>query len=268
VYPLVARLVFIAIVAGLTSPAAAQTPAARARLGLDTGQFFELAGTCALDLTPVKAVIVGGVAAGALKPAEALEQLEKQLEAIRAHVEGQGGHLRLLERVRTLRTPSPRASDREPPFVVVQRLRAEFVASAPVDTILQRMIELGLDRFGDNVLADSGSRRDTVIRFTIGDLGAKLSDLQQRCTVAAWQSWCATSAAAGTCPAQPPPTLQLQMLTVRSEEKLLRPDGGADYWRLNVNRVQQAVDAPELLGNVTVHLIGTISLLYRNDATP
>lgn len=265
---LVAWSLSIAVVAGVTHPAAGQAPAARAVIGVNPLPFVELNGTCALEVTPEKAAIVGGVAAGALKPTEAIAQLDKQLEAIRADVEGRGGQLRLLERARTLRAPPPRSSDREAPFVVVQRLRAEFPADAPVDAILQRLIELGLDRFGDNILSDSGSRRDTVIRFSVGDLGAKLTELQHRCTAEAWKNWCATPEAGEACPAQPPAGLQLQMLAVRSEEKLLRPDGGADYWRFTVNRIQQAPEVQELLGNVTVHLRASISLFYRKDATP
>jgi hypothetical protein len=266
------RLLAAAIVTAfiaIADAADAQTAAGTSGIiGVNPPQLFELTATCAIDVTPQKAAIVGGVAAGALKPAEAIEQLDHQLEAVRAYVTEQGGDLRLLERVRTVRTPPAHSSNREPPFIVVQRLRADFAASAPVDTILQRLIELGLDRFGDNVLADAGSRRETVIRFTIADLAATVSELRQRCTTEAWTTWCATTDDQSACAAEPPPTLQFQTLSVRSEEKVLRADGGADYWRFNVHRGQPHVEAPELVGNVTLHLTGTISLLYRKDVTP
>src|SRR5262249_20181408 len=175
-------------------------------------------------------------------------------------IEADGGKLLLLERVRTVKTPPPRANDKEPPFIVVQRLRAEFPAAAPVDAILQRMIELGLDRFGDNVV-QNGSRREAVVRFTVGDLGAKLVEMEQRCTADAWKAWCTKPDS--VCPIEsPPPDLQFQSFEVQSEEKVLRPDGGATYLRFSVNRAQRAVDAPELLDNITIHLAGTISLLY------
>ena len=258
----------------LTSGAvrAQKTPAAVTIVPVQAGgyegrQIFQLSGTCTAELTPDTAVIMGGVSSGAVKPTDAIEQLDKQLALIRAYVDENHGRLELLERVRTLKTPQPGREDPEPPFHVVQRLQAEFPANAPVDAILQKLIELGLDRFGDNML-NNYNRRDAVVRFRVSDFDAKLRDLQQRCTADAWKQWCGSPvAAASDCaPDKPPADLELQAFNVRSEETLLRPDGGGSAnWQFSYNRMQRAIEPPNLLGNVTIHLDGTILLTYRAE---
>jgi hypothetical protein len=227
-------------------------------------QFAQLMGTCSLEVKPTEAVIVGGVAVGGLKPTEAGAQLDKQLEIIRKYVEEQHGHLQVMERARTVRNPLPNGADmHEPPYQVVQRLEAKFDANAPMDTILDRMIELGLDRFGENVMNTNGSRRETVVRFRFADWDGKMRDLQDRCTADAWKKWCETAAAKGVCHSEAPPAeIQLQYFNVRSVEMVLHPDGGTRRWEFNYAPHQRAADAPDLVGNISVHLNGNATLNY------
>jgi len=227
---------------------------------------FQLTGSCTAEIAPDKAFIVGGVSSSAVEPEDAAAQLDKQLAAIRSYVEDNHGHLELMERVRTLKNPSQqpnRNADNEPPFEVVQRLQADFPASAPVDAILQKLIELGLDRFGDNIL-NNYQRREAVIRFRITDFDAKMQAMQDACTADAWTRFCKT-AEPSDCPSpKPPANLDLLSFNVRSEESLLRPDGGGSMpWQFNYNRAQRAPEPQDLLGNVTVHLDGNILLNYR-----
>ena len=85
-----------------------------------------------------------------IKPLDAADNLDKQLDAIRKYVEENHGKLILLERVRTLKNPAPNgSSDTAQPFEIVQRLHVELPVSAPVDAVLQHLLELGLDRFGE-----------------------------------------------------------------------------------------------------------------------
>ncbi len=227
--------------------------------------FFQISGTCATEVSPDQAVIVGGVSSSALKPEDAVNQLEKQLASMRAYLSEKHGELQLMERVRTLKNPQQGREESEPPFQVVQRLQIKLPADAPVDAILQKLIELGLDRFGENVLNNS-NRREAVIRFRIGDLDAKLKELQQRCTVNAWKQWCSTQASDGFCTSEtPPPDLDLLSFNVRSKETLMRPDGGSAPWQLSVNRAQRSQEPADLLGAVTVHLEGNIFLTYRRE---
>jgi hypothetical protein len=263
------KALLLSLAIGSLSMAAYAQTVERSRLAFTNTpagpQFFQLTGTCAMSAAPDIAVVLGGIASGALKPIEAIEQLDQHLHIIQAH-----GRLQLMERVRTLKTPSFNPNEREFPVEVVQRLHAEFSADAPVDAIMQRLIELGLDRFGDNVLVSNGSRRAAVILFRFDDFDAKMRDLQKQCVANAWKEWCVAPTSAGTCPSeQPPAALQLQSFAVRSTEKLLRPDGGgAQYWQFTYTGVQRQAEPLELLGKVVVHFSGTIMLTYRLEGKP
>jgi len=225
--------------------------------------YFELTATCSAEVLPTTAVVVGGVAAEGLKPVEVGQQLDKQLELMRNYVESNHGHLLLLERVRTLKSPPPNRAMSEQPYEVVQRLQAEFPAEAPMDTHLQKIIELGLDRFGDNVLNANNSRREVVVRFRIADLEAKIRDLQRACTLIAWKHWCATPPGKELCATdQPPPELQLQTFSVHSAETVLIPNDGVNRWRIDYGHIPHFVEPPDLLGNLPIHLEGNIVLNY------
>ncbi|MGC2330051.1 MAG: SIMPL domain-containing protein [Candidatus Acidiferrales bacterium] len=228
-------------------------------------QIFQLTGTCTAEIAPDKAFIVGGVSSSAVQPEDAIAQLDKQIAAIREYVNDNHGHLELMERVRTLKNPSqqPNRVDTEPPFEVVQRLQADFPATAPVDAILQKLIELGLDRFGDNIL-NNYQRREAVIRFRVSDFDAKMQAMQDACTADAWAHFCKMADPSVCTSRIPPANLDLLSFNVRSEESLLRPDGGGSFpWQFSYSRMQRAPQPQDLLGNVTVHLDGNILLNYR-----
>ena len=231
-------------------------------------QLMQLSGTCEIAAMPDIAIISGGVSSGALKPIEAAEQLDKQLAVIKTYLEETRGQLQLLERVRTLANPSSKSNERESPFQVVQRLHVQLSSDAPFDAILQRLIELGLDRFGDNVL--DSSRRAAVISYRFGNFDDKMHDLQKHCVASAWKEWCAAPTSGGACPSeQPPATLQPQSFSVRSTERLLRADGGgAQYWQFTYAGAQRSAEPPELLGKIVVKFNGTIALTYRLEGKP
>src|SRR5271154_1259307 len=230
-------------------------------------EFFQISGACETEISPDQAVILGGISSSALQPTDAVDQLEKQLALMRSYVAEKHGELQMMERVRTLKNPQPGKEEADPPFQVVQRLQATFPADAPVDAILQKLIALGLDRFGDNILNNFGNRRDVVVRFRVNDLDAKLKDLQQQCTLIAWKQWISTPPASGFASSQTPPSdLDLQSFSAHSREMLMRPDGGSAPWQFTFGRGQRAVQPPDLVGNVTMHLEGNIFLTYRHEA--
>jgi hypothetical protein len=232
-------------------------------------RFFQLNGGCESEVSPDVAVIAGGVAVAGLKPTETTAELDKQLELIRGVIEENHGRLTLQERARTIKSPSPNGNDREPPFEVVQRLQAEFPAEAPVDSILEKMIALGLDRFGDNVLRANASRREAVIRYRNAKFDAKIAALEESCTQDAWKKSCATDAAKDLCYSKEPPgDLQLVNFHVRSEESVLQPEGNVRRWQFTYSNTQHEADSPELLGNIPLHLTGTILLNYRVEPKP
>jgi hypothetical protein len=217
-----------------------------------------------MDLSPDKAAIVGGVSSSGLKPTDVAEQLDKQLALIKTYVNEKHGELQLLERVRTLKNPPPPGrEDPEPPFQIVQRMQATFPPDAPLDAILQKLIELGMDRFGDNVAnVNTSNRREAVVRFRFSSFDAKMNDFQQRCAADAWKQWCAKEST--VCPSQTPPAdLDIQTFNVRSKESLMRPEGGNFPLQFTMGKMQHSPDPPDLLGNITVHLEGNIQFQYH-----
>jgi hypothetical protein len=55
---------------------------------------------------------------------------------------------------------------------------------------------------------------------------------------------------------------------VRSEECVLQPEGNPRRWQFSYSNAQRAADPPELLGNIPLHLTGTILLNYRVEPRP
>ena len=229
-----------------------------------------ITGDCEAELRPAKAVIAGGVAVSALKPSSAVDQLEKQMALIRDYVRQNQGKLKELERVRMVHTEgSVNGQPRDPSFQLAQRIRAEFPADAPMDEILEHLMELGLDRFGDNMSAAESRQSIVVIRYEIENFDEQLKQIRERCTTEAWKTWCSSAGAKSlSCKGgDAPESLQLQSLTLRSTEKLMRGEGPTDYYRISISGYQsnQQVSPPELLGNVSLHLVGNIVL---NNSAP
>jgi hypothetical protein len=225
--------------------------------------FAQLYGSCTGEVAPTVAIIAGGVAVYGIKPVDAADNLDKQLDAIRKYVEENHGKLVLLERVRTLKNPAFNgSSDTGPPFEIVQRLHVELPVSAPVDAVLQRLLELGLDRFGETVLA-TNNRREEAVLFRIGNLDSALHEMQNRCIGDAWKNWCATDSATTVCKSGAPPSnFQLANFSARSDEEVLLPGSGAGYWQVTLARGQDPRPPRDLLGNITLHLTGTIFLNF------
>jgi Protein of unknown function (DUF541) len=263
--------IWIALTFALLTGAASQAPAQRVAWQSDVypRPAYQISGTCSMEMSPDRAVIVGGVSSSALKPTDAIDQLEKQLDLMKDYAKQQHGDIQLLERVRTLKTPQPGREDTELPFQVIQRLQITFPANAPVDAILDKLIGLGLDRFGENIFNNYGNRREAVVRFRVSNFDAKMEDFQQHCTADAWKQWCASQASGENCKSLTPPSdLDLQMFNLHSQETLMRPDGSSGLWQMQINRMQRSPEPPDLLGDVTVHLEGNIVLTYRPPAAP
>ena len=224
----------------------------------------QLFGSCTGEIAPSMAVIAGGVAVQGLKPLDTSADLDKQMAAIAKYVEENHGKLILLERVRTLKNPAPYgSSDPGQPFEIIQRLHVELSVSAPVDAILQRLLELGLDRFGETVLSANGHREEAVL-YRVTDLDSFTHAMQQRCLADAWKTWCSTAAPKDACKTtDPPPDLENLNFNARSDEQVLIPGVAATYWTLSYFRGAPHNASKDLLGNITVHFTGSVSAMYR-----
>ena len=229
-----------------------------------------IAGDCEAELRPSMAVVSGGIAVSALKPSSAADQLDKQMKLIREYAQQNRGKLTELERVRMIHTEgSVNGQPRDPSFQLAQRIRAEFPADAPIDSILEHLMELGLDRFGDNMSPAESRQSIVVIRYEIENFDEQLKEIRSRCTTEAWKRWCVSAGAQSlSCKAGDlPESLQLQSLTLRSTEKLMRGEGPTDYYRISISAYPsgQQASPPELLGNLPLHLVGNIVL---NNSEP
>jgi hypothetical protein len=224
-----------------------------------------ITGDCEAELKPTTAVISGGVAVSALKPSSAVEQLDKQMALIRSYVQQNQGKLKELERVRMVHTEgSINGQSRDPSFQLAQRIRAEFPADAEIDHVLEHLMELGLDRFGDNMSPPESRQSIVVIRYEIPNFDEQLKQIRERCTVEAWKRWCVSAGTKSlSCQVGDlPESLQLQSLNLRSTEKMMRGEGLTDYYRISITAYQPnlQISPPELLGNVPLHLVGSITL--------
>jgi hypothetical protein len=229
-----------------------------------------IAGDCEAELRPDKAVVSGGIAVSAIKPSSAADQLDRQMKLIREYVPQNRGKLAELERVRMIHTEgSVNGQPRDPSFQLAQRIRAEFPADAPIDGILEHLMELGLDRFGDNMWSAESRQSIVVIRYEIEHFDEQLKEIRDRCTTEAWKRWCVSSGAQSlSCKSGDlPESLQLQTLILRSTEKVMRGEGPTDYYRISISTYQsgQQTSPPELLGNLPLHLVGNIIL---NNSEP
>ena len=248
-------------------PAPSPTP----NVGLTTARLIprgslpmQLSGSCTGEIAPALAIIAGGVAVQGLKPLDTSADLDKQMAAIARYVEESHGKLILLERVRTLKNPAPHgSSDTGQPLEIIQRLHVELPVSAPVDAILQRLLELGFDRFGETVLSANGHREEAIL-YRVTEVDTLAHVMEQRCIADAWKTWCSTIAPRDVCKtADPPADLEVFNFSARSDEQLLMPGVAAGYWQLNSFRGAGHNPPKDLLGNITVHFTGSITAAYR-----
>jgi hypothetical protein len=215
--------------------------------------------TCSMELRPAQAVILGGISASGLKPADVAAQLDRQMEIFGGAVREAHGVLTQLERVRAIITGRGPNDTRTSTFELVQRVRIEFTAGAPVDSILNQFLLIGLDRFGDNIENNSGRQTSMPVRYTFRDFSGEMLAFREKCRMQAEKQFCEEypeQCASG------PPKNAAGNFVARSEERVLRPEGGSNYleWiETGPGRIVPDRSDPQLLGNITVHMKGYYS---------
>jgi hypothetical protein len=217
--------------------------------------------SCGIELRPAKAVIVGGVSASGLKPIDVAAQLDRQMEVFERAVQDAHGVLVRLERVRAITTSRATNDARTSTFEMVQRVRAEFETSAPVDSILNQLLLIGLDRYGDSVENNSGRQTNLPVRYVFRDFSGEMQAFRDECRMQAEKQFCeehSEQCASGL------PRNATGSFVVRSEERVLRPEGGSNYleWtEVGPGRFPPDRSDPQLLGNIVVHMKGYYSLM-------
>lgn len=225
--------------------------------------------SCGGEVKPDHARIVGGVTAESLKPAEAREQIERQLAEIQKYVTQRGGAVHVMERVRAVRS-IPRDARNvtmdQLPFVVIQRLEMDFPLGIDIDETLERLLQFGLDRFGRNLGLDSrDASPKIVVRYRSSDLTATLKGIHQQCKAAALQQWCETNTPAGEQQACTDALGKIshrfttQSLMLQSQP-VLGEYGQSTLVQLSYPWNEGQLTAIELVGDVPLRLHGTITV--------
>ncbi len=151
---------------------------------------------CSGTIKPDRLVVSGGVSAESVRPKDGSEQIGKQLVAIRSYVDGKGGKLIERERLRAARNPQQeREAAARMPFIQLQRIEAEFPLTIDVDEVLERLLKLGMDRYGKDAAIEGHSSREfkvlTSYRFT--NLEESMRALLSRCIRVEAQKLCGPS---------------------------------------------------------------------------
>lgn len=214
-----------------------------------------------MELSPAQTVILGGISTSGLKPADVAAQLDRQVEIFERAVRDAHGVLTQLERVRAIISSRGPNDSRTATFELVQRVHVEFSAGAPVDSILNQLLLLGLDRFGDNVENNSGRQTSMPVRYIFRDFRGEMQAFREKCRMQAEKQFCeehSEQCASG------PPKNAAGNFVARSEERVLRPEGGSNYleWiETGPGWVTPDRSDPQLLGNINVHMKGYYSFI-------
>ena len=254
----------------------AQNPASTLELGTTIMPMYSQAvqpGTitakCEGTLAPDQAVIVGGITAESLKPLEAKAQLDKQLAEVERYISSRGGIVSLLETVRAIRQQQQgsRRQDKEKelPFILVQRLEFKFPRGVGSDEILERLLQLGFDRYGRAIRPQRGGYGPQVVvyyRFTNAE--DTLERIYRRCKQEAVENWCpvtgerATHAACRASLGQLDQHFPTRSLRLQSQPVL--KEHGSQPIVINFPWQGEQLNAIDLMGDVTLQLIGTLVL--------
>lgn len=225
-------------------------------------------GECIGEVRPDRVLIVGGISAQGLKPMLVKAQLDKQIAAIQQYVADRKGHLVLFELMRAAQAVNKSASTESSatqPFILVQKLEAEFPITEDIDVIFERLMQLGLDRFGKQVTVEASSYgRNIVVFYRVSDLRSRLDQLHATCKQRLVEQWCQLESGrknSAACKAGDPPdphflTLSFSLQTL----PLLREHGGQSQYYLNYPWQSVQLDQVELLGNVPLSLSGPLTI--------
>ncbi len=224
---------------------------------------------CSGEVRPDRVVVVGGVTAESVKPSEAKAHIEKQLQEIQRHVSQQGGTVHLMERVRTVQSNPHDGSHikmEQLPFMVIQRLEVEFPLEVDIDAVLERLLQLGLDRYGRSVRPTyRGSASSVVVYYRFSDLSKKLKDIHQQCKTGALRQWCEMNAPASehTSCTRALTGIAHRLMTQRlmlQSQPVLREQGMISPFQISYPWNEAQLSTIELVGDVPLRLHGTITV--------
>jgi len=258
----------IAAVASLPAAADQAPGGAEARILIHPARSpaVHIAHACTGEARPDRVVIAGGMSAEAVRPTEAQARLDRQIVELRKLAATHDGEVLLLERLRAARTSRERQDARAepPPFLLLQRLEVSLPAKVDVDAILERALQLGLDRFGSGVRVEHiETNPRIVVRYRFSALARELDALHERCREEAIGHWCSGPQAEAELCRLPPPArasrFATQQMSVQTQA-LLMEHGGVTRYRLTLPWAPDQLSMVEPLGELAVRFEGTLHL--------
>jgi len=121
------------------------------------------------------------------------------------------------------------------PFLALQRLEVEFPATIDIDAAFERVLHLGMDRFGSNIRVDRVDRnRRVVVLYRFSALGEELDRIHGRCRAEAIARWCSAEGmdlAVCTLPeTERDARVKTRALSLRTQQLLNERGGVSSYY--------------------------------------
>lgn len=227
---------------------------------------------CRATVRPDRAVIVGGISASGIKPSETAERLQRQLDVLETVASQHEATLRRVERVRAARLSSVRSArvssartrdDEADPYVVIQRIELEVAADADVDLLLDRALQVGLDRYG--ISAGIGGRSaaaQPLVVYRFSDFDEMVGGLHTRCRETAIRAWCEaqadTDAAACSAALHAREAVLVTEQLLLTSQQVARADGS--FGPVQLSWPFEAAAPIELGGDTELRFSGAITL--------
>ncbi|MFZ6870489.1 hypothetical protein ACO0LF_00285 [Undibacterium sp. Di27W] len=222
--------------------------------------------TCSDQLLPNRLVISGGVSAESIRPKDGSDQLDKQMAAIRTYVESKGGNLLEKEKLRAARNLE-KSSDVQSkfPYIQVQRIEAEFPLTANADEAIEKLLKLGMDRYGRDAGIDAYSGRDykNLSFYRIGKQDEVLADMVSQCVRKEVQKICPQDSK-NHCKDK----INIQTAVIQTEAFSNR-DGYKNAQHISIieNGIQLHPEAIESLGSLAIRLRLIVGIAVAHGAT-
>lgn len=149
---------------------------------------------CEGVISPDQVVIPAGLSVESNNPIQGRDDLQNQMEEIQGLVKAKGGSVVVLEKVRLIRKldhPSNRKHNQKLPYLILQRLELVFPTTVDIDEVLERLLELGVDRFGKTISPQrTNSNHQVVVYYRFSNLVELLNGVRTACTAKAVMKWC------------------------------------------------------------------------------
>jgi hypothetical protein len=202
-------MIVSAMAASATSPVQSPVPPPRHADARNSGavqRSLPMQFNCTDTIKPTTVVISGAVTARSVRPKDGSDQIDKQIAALQSFAQSKGGRVIQLERLRAARHPETERSEKRSeadklPFLQLQKVEVELPIAIDIDDALERVLKLGVDRYGKDVRVDGYDQSRefrNLTSYRVSDLGVKLARIAEQCVDAEIKRVCSV-AMAKTC---------------------------------------------------------------------